>query len=274
MIELFGWKENTTIKNNMNFDRLVNSILEEKFLKISNIEEQDAQVIIKKYYDLFIKRKWDIRKLGKTTEEYYKNKLDVEGYLPLGKMRYYDQRTKSNRIVEVLVSFEKNSKQRGSYDITYDPNTDQINYDEIILYYYKIGLSIEAVDDILIHELGHAKQGQKIPSKKYTRGGLDYWLDPIEVHNYTSNVIRIIDRELNRPDADKYQEKGEILNFLKNFNEGKLPSEIPYMLNSKKEFLEAIFSAKNNPKYRKEYLKFFKKMQWYYQEYLKRVNTK
>ena len=258
----------------MKFDRLINNILEEKFLKFSNVEEQDTQEIINKYYNFFIKTKWDIRKLGKSTEEYYKNKLDPNGFLHLGKIRYYDTKTKTDRVIDVLVSFERDSKQRGSYDITYDPNTDQVTYEEIILFYYKIGLSITSVDDALTHEINHAKQGRKIPKRGYQKGGIDYWLDPIEVHNYTANITRIMDRELNLPDADKYFEKEEILNFLKDFSKGKQPTKIPNMLKGKQEFLDAIFSAKDNPKYRKEYLKFFKKMQWYYQEYLKRVSTK
>ena len=257
----------------MKFDRLITSILEEKFLKFSNTEEQDTQKLINKYKELFIKPKWSIKKLGKTTEEYYKNKLDVNGYLLLGKIRYFDDRTKSNREIEVLVSFKKGSKERGTFDITFDSNTNEITYEVIILYYYKIGLSVESIDDILTHELNHAKQGQKIPNRKYGRGGLDYWLDPIEVHNYTSNIIRIMDRELNLPDADEYYEKERILKFLKSFNEGKIPSEIPKMLKSKEEFIQSIFDAKNIPKYKKQFEKFFKKMQWYYQEYLKKVNT-
>jgi len=258
----------------MNFDRLVNSILQEKFLKFSNVEEQDTQKIINKYYNLFIKNKWDIRKLGKSAEEYYKKELDPNGFLYLGKIRFFDTKTKTNRVIDVLVSFEKDSNRRGSYDITYDPNTDQVNYEEIILFYYKIGLSVASVDDALTHELNHAKQGRKIPKRGYNKGGIDYWLDPIEVHNYTSNITRIMDRELNLPDADKYFEKEEILNFLKDFNKGKKPTEIPNMLKGKQEFLDAIFAAKDIPKYRKEYLKFFKKMQWYYKEYLKKINTK
>ncbi len=267
-IELCGWKGGT--KNNMKFDLYYNSILEEKFLSFSNTEEKDTKKIIEKYYDLFIKPKWDIRKLGKSAEEFYKNKLDPDGFLHLGKIRFYDSKTKTNKAIDVLVSFEKNSKERGSYDITYDYSTDQVNYEEIILFYYKIGLSRESVDDALTHELNHAKQGQKIPSRGYKKGGLDYWLDPIEVHNYTSNISRIMDRELNHPNADEYFEKEEILNFLKSFNEGKKPDKIPNMLKGKEEFLNAIFSAKDIPKYRKEYLKFFKKMQWYYNEYLKK----
>ena len=258
----------------MKFDRLVSSILEEKFLKFSNTEEQDTQKIINRYEELFIKPKWDIKKLGKTTEEYYKKQLDADGFLPLGKIRYFDDRTKSNKEIDVLVSFEKNTKDKGSFNANLDYDTYEITYEEIILYYYKIRLSVESVDDILTHELNHAKQGQKIPSKKYDRGGLDYWLDPIEVHNYTSNIVRIMDRELNLPDADEYYEKERILNFLKSFNEGKIPSEIPKMLKSKEEFIQAILDARNIPKYKKQFEKFFKKMQWYYQEYLKRVNKR
>ena len=241
------------------------SFLIEKVIELRPFEKKDVEKIVDHYERLFITDRFKkmFQRL-KPIEANFKDSLDSDGNLFLGSIKYHDYRRNKEDVVGVWVSFDGDATDRGKVKIKeYDRDTGQVIEPKIIIYYHNNQLTRKNIEFIINHELIHMKQGEKISSRKYSQGGLHYWLDPTEVNNYTSNVVNIIFDVIKGKDS-KYKE--EIIRFLKSFVDGKIPDAIPSPLLKTGEFLEHVFSAKDDPRYRKEFLKFFKKMQWAYQQ--------
>ncbi len=139
----------------------------------------------------------------------------------------------------------------------------------------------------MIHELLHAKQHYKTLKKEYTRAVQTrsdrgtmrsmrgYYFDPVEFPVHSALTVNSIRSAFN--DADN-QTKQEILLFLKTFSkEGKLlpePITIPGYLTTKIPFLQTLIRNKNNPKLKKHYRNFFKKIYLLYNELSSKINKK
>jgi hypothetical protein len=248
--------------------------LSERVYNLSSDEQEEVNKLIDRYEQKFSKQA--LRKLillKKKPEEFYKKELNKkgvvnEGMFPLGLISYYDDKDKVDKEIPVYVSFDRNSKDRGLYQR--DENEDgQAYWESIILYYYKIPFTRELLEDILVHELIHAKQHYKYPNKKYEKGGKYYWLDPLEVAAYTSNIIKALEDYLQKSTPE---EKQKTIELLKNFiTSGTVDfgKETPWFFNDKKEFLSALYDNRNNPKepkFRREFQRFYKKIFSIYQD--------
>ncbi len=248
--------------------------LSERVYNLSSEEQQEVSKMVDRYEQKFNKQ--ILRKLfllKKTPETLYKKEINKKGtvnagMLPLGLMSYYDDKDKENKEIPVYVNFDRRSKDRGLYQRDEDED-GKAYWEAIILYYYKIPFNREILEDILVHELIHAKQHHKYPSKQYGKGGKYYWLEPLEVAAYTSNIIKGLDDYLQKATPEQKQKTIELL---KNFiTKGIVDfgGDTPWFLNDKKEFLRALYDNRNNlkePRYRREFKRFYKKVFSVYQD--------
>jgi hypothetical protein len=228
--------------------------LVERVYRLSPTERSGVQSVVDRYLKLFNKdilKKFIILKIK--PEDYYKKYLNEEGVLNIGYISFFDDSAKTQRELPVHVSFDKGSKDRGLYE--YDEDEDgNITHERIILYYYKLRFIKNDIEDALVHELFHAKQPYKLPGKKYGNSLSEYYLDPVEIHNYTSNIVKLIEDEYNEGNIK------DLLTSLKTFIQNPRPVTIPKFLRGKEEFITILIDNKDNPKYKEEYKRFFKKL--------------
>jgi hypothetical protein len=188
----------------------------------------------------------------------------------LGVIMFTEFNDSKEQHLPVYISFEKNSKDRGEVyaDTERDEkgNITKVIPEGIILYYYKIKFDKNDLKDILQHEIFHLKQIHKIPKKGYGQTPEKYWLDPIEVHNYVSNIINSIEDNFK---VGTTEDKKNLLIFLLSFmKEGKIPETgtVPKYFKDKEEFINTLFKNKDNTKYKKEYQRFIGKIHWIYEQ--------
>ena len=248
--------------------------LSERVYNLSSEEQQEVKKMTDRYEQKFDKQLFKrLVVMKKKPEDFYKKELNKKGtvnagMLPLGLIAYHDDKDKEDKEIPVYVSFERDSKDRALYQRDEDED-GKAYWEAIILYFYKMSFDRNIIEDVLVHELVHAKQHHKYPGKKYTKGGKYYWLEPVEVAAYTSNIIKALDDFLQKSTPE---EKQKTIELLKNFitrgivDFGK---DTPWFLNDKKEFLHALYDNRNNvkePRYRREFKRFYKKIFSIYQD--------
>lgn len=234
----------------------------ERSYKLSFQEAEEVDKIVNRYLKFFnpsILKKLIIFKAK--PEDYYKNKINEQGNFFLGSIQYYDDYEKREKKIPIEVSFIRNEKDRGRYEAKTLKDGTLIN-EVIYLYYYKLKFYYDDIEDVLVHELYHAKQPYKTPGKEYRKSKRGYYTDPVEVHTYTSLIIDAIEDAYanNTP-----EENQKFLKYLKIFaREGRVPKDLeaPKFLEQKNEFIKTLYANRNNPKYKKEYQRFINKILW------------
>jgi hypothetical protein len=234
----------------------------ERTYRFTSSENNEVEKIVDRYLEYFnpaVLKKLIILKAK--PEDFYKKKLNERGNFFLGSVDYYDDSEKKNKVIPVEVSFKRSAKDRGRYDGILHKNgtlSDEIIY----LFYYKIKLDREHIKDIVTHELYHAKQPYKIPGQEYGKSKRGYYTDPIEVHNYTTNIIDAIQDQYHK-NSDEENER--LIEYLKIFaREGRIPKDLdtPKFMQYKRDFIKTLYANRNNPKYKKEYQRFINKILW------------
>jgi hypothetical protein len=235
--------------------------IEERVYRLTSEEQADVHDVVDKYLQLFNKdilKKFIILKVK--PEDFYKKHLNEDKNLLIGYINFFDNMSKSQKEIPVYVSFKVDSKDRGLYEYDEDEN-GKVTKENIILYYYKLKFYKKYIEDALVHELFHAKQPHKIPKSNYGKNLTSYYLDPVEVHNYTSNIIKMIEDEYNEGTSESNE---ELLLFLKLFAQhGNIlpePIKVPAFLQGKQDFITTLYRNKNKPSYKHEYKRFFSKI--------------
>jgi hypothetical protein len=241
--------------------------LTERVYQLSNIEQKSIDKTVDAYMRIFdpkaLKMPY-VKFISLGPERVFKNNLNERGYITIGLVEFYDQRAEEDRTIPVYVSFDKESKDKGTY--IYETDEDGKRVDEyILLHFYKLKYNRDVIEDALVHELNHAKQPYKSPGKYYSKSKLDYYTDPVEVHNYVSNIIKAIENEYIKANAEKQK---AILSFVEVFaRTGKLPdvpeSEIIKRI-GKDEFVNFLYDNKDVPKLKKEHQRLINKLMWLY----------
>jgi len=240
-------------------------------------EELEVHKIIDKYFKTFSPdsiTKYHI--ISQTPEKYFQNKIDSQKRLFLGNISYIDNQDNKVRKCPVYVSFKRNTRRRGEYHHDVTRNGEIVNY--INLFYFRLKLKKYDVEDVLVHELFHAKQPYKIPRKGYNPHiKRRYYYDPVEVHNITSTIIRYIENEFRKGDPNKNR---DLVLFLKVFAQsGNMlpePIPVPEFLRDKEDFIKTLYRNRNNPKeprYRKEYKRFYSKIYSLYNDLQNKVQV-
>ena len=239
--------------------------LQERIYRLEPNEQDQVDAIVDYYTKLF--NKDTLKKLlitGTKPKDHYRKLINKQGLLPIGHINFFDNNTEKYRKIPVFVSFERESKERGLYELDTADSGD-ITKEHIILFYYKLSLTRKFIEDALVHELFHAKQPYKTPREGYRKNKTNYYLDPTEIHNFTSNIIKMIEDQYKNGTVE---ENNNLLTFLDQFaRRGKSISsnfDVPDFLKGRQEFLRALVNNKNNPKFKDEYKRFFKKIYYIY----------
>jgi hypothetical protein len=243
--------------------------LAERVYQLSNTEQDSVSEITDNYMKFFnpAKFKMSLMKIisigpAKVYNEY----LNDKGFITTGLIKFHDDRSDTDKTIPVYVGFDKAATDKGTY--IYETDKDGNKVDEyILLHYYKIKYNRDFVEDALVHELNHAKQPYKSVGKNYGRSKLDYYTDPVEVHNYVSNIIKAIENEYLKADSQK---RKEILKQLEEFaRAGKLSNNelgkiISYI--GKDEFVNYLFDNRDKKHVRREHQKLVNKLHWLYSQ--------
>jgi len=234
----------------------------ERVYRLSNAEQANADNIVDSYMRIFDPKalKMPIAKiLSLGPEKVYKKYINEKGFITIGFVKFYDDASKTNKEIPVYVSFDKKSTDKGMFV------RDEDGHEYIILHYYKLKYNRNVIEDAFVHELNHAKQPYKYVGKNYSRSKLDYYTDPVEVHNYVSNIISAIEKEYVKADPN---ERKNIINFIEDFaRHGTLPeNELSNIIKriGKDEFVNYLYDNKDDPKIGKEYKRFINKLHWLY----------
>jgi hypothetical protein len=247
---------------------MFNYFFTERVYKLTPFEKKQVDQIILNYASLVTsdaKTRIEIMRL--TPEIFFKDKLQDDNTLRLGYITYTDLQTNGRKKIAVDLDFTRNPGQLGEY---------HSSSKKIKIFYYGFPRKEPyAIQETLIHELLHAKQQYKTLKKGYARairtradrGTMrsmrGYFFDPVEFPVHSTLTIDSIRNAFNDADSETQQ---EILNFLKVFSKGgKLPPDsVPAFLDNKVPFLQTIIRNKNNPKLKRQYRNFFKKLYWLY----------
>jgi hypothetical protein len=252
--------------------------LQERIYRLQPIEDLQVKDLVKRYLDLFnvnIRKRFLILKTP--PEIFYKKKLDNNNELPLGVLFYKEFNNNEEKNIPIRISFDRKTTDRGQLraEVERDENNKitKVIPEDIVLYYYKNKFDAKYLEDIIVHELNHAKQIYKTPKENYTDTEETYWLDPVEEHNYTSNIIKEIEDHFQESDDN---EKQNTLEFVKNLltgNEKYIYNAPPYIKN-RDTFLSVLYRNRNNPKYKNSFQRFYKKIYWLYGLLKKQVEQK
>jgi len=236
----------------------------ERVYRLSGVEQQSVNKIVDFYMNLFDPKrlKMPIAKIiSLGPEKVYKKYINDKGLITIGIVEFHDDEDNVDKKIPVYVGFDKKSKDKGTY--IYNGPT---NEEYIILHYYKLKYDRDVIKDALIHEVNHAKQPYKDVGKHYGRSTLDYYMDPVEVHNYVTNIIQVIEDQYAA--AETLEERKEILKELEEFiRNGNIPDNYLGDLIKKvgkHEFIEYLYDNKDNPRVKKEYHRFINKLNWLY----------
>ena len=237
----------------------------ERVYQLSNVEQESVIDVVDRYMDMFDPKKtgmsvFKIMSVG--PEKVYAKHINEKGFVNIGIVSFHDDRSNEDKQIPVYVSFDKNSEDKGTYVYNTDKEGNKVD-EYILLYYYKLKYNLDVVEDILVHELFHAKQPYKSVGKHYQRSKIDYYTDPVEVHAYVSNIVKAIENEYLERDSEG---QSAILKFLEAFvREGKLPNlpESSLIKNiGKDEFVDYLYNNRDNPKFKTEYRRFINKLNW------------
>jgi hypothetical protein len=257
-------------KNFITFNQFILEKLSEKVYNLSEEEQEEVNKIVDRYEEKFGKnfmKRYFIDKIK--PQIFYKKELikkgdKNEGCLFLGMLKYFDNKDQVERKIPIYVSFEEKATDRGVYNRDEDKDGNLI-WEDIILYQRRISYDRNRIEDALVHELFHAKSHSKNPRKGYEKGGPYYWLDPVETAAYTSNIIKSLDEYL----QDYPEDKPAMILYLKSFMERGITSHdenTPWFLRDKFEFLKHLYDNRNNPKFNKEFQRFYKKVYSIYED--------
>jgi hypothetical protein len=243
--------------------------LTERVYQLSNTEQDAVTKIVDNYMRFFDPSRLKMsptKILSIGPEKVYKEYLNEKGFITMGLIEFHDDRSDTDKTIPVYVGFNKTATDKGTY--IYETDKDGNKVDEyILLHYYKIKYNRDFVEDALVHEVNHAKQPYKSIGKNYGRSKLDYYTDPVEVHNYVSNIIKVIENEYLK--ADK-QKRKELLKQLEEFaRAGKLSNNelgkiISYV--GKDEFVNYLFDNREEKHIRREHQKLVNKLHWLYSQ--------
>ncbi len=245
------------------YDRIC---LNERVYQLTSAEQEGVKEIVDRYMRFFDPKKlkmpiFKIISIG--PEKVYKDYINEKGFIPVGLVKFHDDKSNTDKEIPVYVSFERDTEDKGAYEISKDESGYEEEY--IVLYYYKTKYNEDFVEDALVHELFHAKQPYKTPGEHYSRSKYDYYKDPVEVHNYVSNIIKAIENEYLKRDS---KGQAELLKFIEEFiRQGRLPElpESALIKNiGKDEFVDFLYGHKDDPKIKPEYRKFINKLNWLY----------
>lgn len=242
--------------------------LQERIYRLQPVEDLQVKKLVERYLELFnvnVRKRFLILKTP--PEIFYKKKLNHNNEMLLGVLIYKEFNSEDKKDIPVYINFDKTATDRGQLRAEVEKDekgkiTKVIPVD-IVLYYYKNKFDAKYLEDIIVHELNHAKQIYKTPKVNYTDTEETYWLDPIEEHNYTSNIIKEIEDHFQESDDN---EKQNTLNFIKNLltgNEMYIYNTPPYIKN-RDTFLRVLYQNRNNPKYKGSFQRFYKKIYWLY----------
>jgi hypothetical protein len=257
-------------KEILTFNQFFLEKLSEKVYNLSEEEQEEVNKIVDIYEEKFGKNMVKKFLLNKINPKFFYKKELIEkgrpnaGCLFLGMIEYFDNKDQIKRKIPVYVSFEERPNDRGVYNRKQDKQGNLV-WEDIILYQRRISYNRERIEDALVHELFHAKSYSKKPKKGYKKGGPHYWLDPVETAAYTSNIIKSLDEYL----QDYPEDKPIMILYLKNFMERGMTSpdeNTPWFLKDKFEFLKHLYDNRNNPKFNKEFQRFYKKVYSIYEE--------
>jgi hypothetical protein len=257
-------------KEILKFSQFLLEKLSEKVYNLSEEEQEEVNKIVNTYEEKFGKNMVKRFLLSNINPKIFYKKELIEkgrpnaGCLFLGMIRYFDNKDKVERQIPVYVSFDEKAKDRGVYNRDEDEDGNLI-WEDIVLYQRRISYDITRIEDALVHELFHAKSHSKNPRKKYEKGGTHYWLDPVETAAYTSNIIKSLDEYL----QDYPEDKPAMILYLKSFMERGMISpdkNTPWFLLDKFEFLKHLYDNRNNPKFKKEFQRFYKKVYSIYED--------
>jgi hypothetical protein len=234
----------------------------ERVYRLSGIEQQSINKIVDFYMNLFDPKRLQMpiaKIISLGPERVYKKFINDKGFITIGILEFHDDEDNVDKKIPVYVGFDKKSADKGTYIYDSDANEEYI-----ILHYYKLKYDRAFIKDALIHEVNHAKQPYKNVGKHYERSKLDYYTDPVEVHNYVTNIIQAIEDEY--VDADTAEKRHKIITELEEFvRSGQVPdNELGDKIEriGKHEFIEILYSNKDNPKVAKAYHKFINKLTW------------
>jgi len=237
----------------------------ERTYNFSALEQESIQKVVQMYMRMFDPKRLNMpmfKIISIGPEKVYREYMNKEGRINIGYVKFRDDRSKKDKEIPVYVGFDKNSIEKGTY-VYEEPTETQKEEEYILLHYYKIKYDYDVVEDALEHEVNHAKQPYKTPGKNYNRSKLDYYTDPVEVHNYVSNIIKAIEKEYVESEYPQ-----EVISFIEQFaREGKVPnSPLGDIIKKigKNEFVEYLYNNRNNPKVAKEHKKLISKLSWLY----------
>jgi len=254
-----------------NFMSFINFVLE-KVYDISDREESDIKKLVDKYKQTFFKDSvTKLKIIDKTPLKYFEDDLDENERYYLGSLKVKDFETDKNKKVEVFVNFDKEAPNRGEF---FDED------DEIVLYYYPLGFSIDKIKDVLTHEVLHAKQHYKKMGKKYRkaikrrklpsgevtfRSNRDYYFDPVEFPVYTTLIVQQYLSEYFESDKlNKKRLKSFLEDFIKSGAKPTTDSRAPESILDKYDFFKFIYRNRKQKEYSKIYKSFIKKLFWLY----------
>lgn len=228
--------------------------LGERVYRLTSNEQEGVNKVVDRYFELLDPKNVGMpmaKILMMGPEKVFKN-LIKDGVINLGSINYFDQEDKKNKSVPVMVGFDRKPKDKGTF-------LRKDGKDSIILHYYKMVNDRAFIEDALVHELYHAKQPYKLPGSGYSEDRLSYYLDPVEVHTYISNIIKVLEEN-----ANKEGFKDFLLRFIK---EGNLPN---HPLSSiikkigKDEFVQYLYDNRLDPRVKVEYRRLINKLIWLY----------
>ena len=241
--------------------------INERVYQLSTIEQESVIDVVDRYMDIFDPKKLKMplaKIISLGPEKVYSKFINDKGFVNIGHVKFHDDRSNTDKEIPVYVGFDKDSKDKGTY--IYKTNKEGKKKEEyILLHYYKLKYDLDFVEDAVVHELFHAKQPYKTPGKHYSRSKYDYYSDPVEVHSYVSNIVKVIENEYLERDK---KGQAELLKFLEAFiRQGRLPN-LPESSLVKKvgkdEFVDFLYDNREDPKIKPEHRKLINKLTWLY----------
>ena len=239
--------------------------LKERVYQLSNVEQDSVMDVVDRYMDIFDPKRLQMpvaKIISLGPEKVYAKFINEKGFINIGFVKFRDDRSNTDKEIPVYVGFDKKSNDKGTY--IYNTDKEGNKKDEyILLHYYKLKYDTDFIEDAIVHELFHAKQPYKSVGKHYGRSKYDYYSDPVEVHSYVSNIIKVIENEYLERDA---KGQADLLKFLEAFiRQGHLP-DLPESSIIKKvgkdEFVDFLYDYREDPKIKKEYQRFINKLNW------------
>jgi hypothetical protein len=236
---------------------------------LSNDEEGQVSLVFNTYLKYF-----NPRVLGNNNpKEVYSKRLQPDGTMVLGSIKYYDEVKRKEDKVYVVVNFDQSLG-----DAEYDRKDNTIT-----LYYQKYDkLNNSLKRNKIVHELFHAKDYKK-PTAEYIKATSGSTVgskrDYYTAKNEFSVQIAAIMHEINLQQKEllRRSKAGTGMSFWKNrrnlllqsianlINATKMTEvHVPQFLSDYKGFIDTLYRNKNNPSYKKYYNEYKQKLKQLY----------